>query len=160
MLLRRSAGNNVKDQTGLTAITAGHTWRNSFYVTQGRWIRRGGVLLAHLCVRQECNGKAAKPATKPQALVKGFWVGRLERDQRNIIFIEAGTLTVRSVSCLPQKATKRSSHGHSGRNAVGTTIRPRSLQCRVVASPGLAHDGPADVNYTAAVRKTLDAAPD
>ena len=67
--------------------------------------------------------KLPNPATKVQKCwVKGLWVGRLERDNSNIILTEAGALTVRSVRPAAGSPKPGSSHGHRGRCAMGTTL--------------------------------------
>ncbi|CAE7530574.1 RE1 [Symbiodinium natans] len=49
--------------------------------------------------------KLPKPGTKAQRRwIRGIWVGRLERDNTNIILTEAGALSVRSVRRLPPDA--------------------------------------------------------
>ena len=49
--------------------------------------------------------KLPKPGTKAQRRwIRGLWVGKLDRDNTNIILTECGALSVRSVRRLPAEA--------------------------------------------------------
>ncbi|CAE7937581.1 unnamed protein product, partial [Symbiodinium sp. KB8] len=93
-------------------------------------IVNGVEYLSSICrFGETVMAKLPKPGTKAQRRwIRGLWVGKLDRDNTNIILTECGALSVRSVRRLPAEA-------QANRTLMGSGVPWALRQGRVLREP-------------------------